>query len=112
MFVWSRIVRDENGEIANQFAVAPDWTVEVLSPGQSQTKVTRNILHCLQHGCLMGWLIDPEEKSVIVFWLDSFGSLRSNRPTAIFDEPEQALLVPAFAEAFQLTVGELFDWLM
>ncbi len=103
MFVWSRIVRDENGEIANQFEVAPDWTVEVLSPGQSQTKVTRNILHCLQHGCLMGWLIDSEEKSVIVFWPD--------RPTAIFDEPEQALPVPAFAEAFQLTVEELFGWL-
>ena len=104
VFVGSRIVRDENGEIANQFEVAPDWTIEVLSPGQSQTKVTRNILHCLQHGCLMGWLIDPEEKTVIVFWPD--------RPTQIFDEPEQALPVPAFAEAFQLTVEELFGWLM
>ncbi|NJN30212.1 MAG: hypothetical protein HC824_07055 [Synechococcales cyanobacterium RM1_1_8] len=47
--------------------------------------------------------IDPEEKSVIVYWPD--------RPTEIFDDPAQQLPVPAFAEAFQLTLGELFDWL-
>jgi hypothetical protein len=31
-----------------------------------KTKVTKKILHCLDHGCLLDWLIDPDERSVIV----------------------------------------------
>ena len=67
VFEWSRILRDENGEIANAFDRAPSWTIEILSPGQSHTKVTKNILHCLEYGSEMGWLIDPEEKAVLVY---------------------------------------------
>jgi Uma2 family endonuclease len=54
VFVWSRIPRDEKGEVANTFHVAPDWRIEILSPDQSQTKLTKNILHCLRHGSHMG----------------------------------------------------------
>ncbi|MGI0490925.1 Uma2 family endonuclease [Alkalinema pantanalense CENA528] len=43
VFAWARIPRDPTGEIANAFAIAPDWTIEILSPDQSQTKVTKNI---------------------------------------------------------------------
>ena len=43
VFIWNRIPCDENGEIANVFPLAPDWTIEILSPGQSHTKVTKNI---------------------------------------------------------------------
>jgi Uma2 family endonuclease len=67
VFTWERIPRKENGCVANVFAIAPDWTIEILSPDQSQTKVTKNILHCLKHGTQMGWLIDPEEQSVFVY---------------------------------------------
>ena len=49
VFDWDRIPRDDNGKVANVFALAPDWTIEILSPEQSQTKVVRNILHCLSH---------------------------------------------------------------
>lgn len=31
VFVWSRIPRDENGEVANTFCLPPDWTIEILS---------------------------------------------------------------------------------
>lgn len=104
VFIWSRIARDADGEIANEFELAPDWTVEVLSPNQSQTKVTRNILHCLKHGAVMGWLIDPQERCILVFWPD--------RPTEIIDDLSQTLPVPTFATAWQLTLRELFDWLL
>ncbi len=70
VFTNDRIPRDENGDIANVFAISPDWTIEILSPDQSQTKVTKNILHCLQHGMQMGWLIDPAERSVFVYSSD------------------------------------------
>jgi Uma2 family endonuclease len=104
VFTWSRIPRQETGGVANVFAVAPDWTIEILSPDQSQTKVTKNILHCLKHGTQMGWLIDPSEQCVFVYLPD--------QPTAFFDEPDARLPVPEFAREFNLTVAGLFDWLM
>ncbi|NEP20116.1 MAG: Uma2 family endonuclease [Leptolyngbya sp. SIO4C1] len=104
VFTWDRIPRDENGEIANAFATAPDWTVEILSPDQSQTKVTKNILHCLKHGTQMGWLIDPDEQTVFVY--------RPKQETEVFDEPDQVLAMPAFVGELRLTVKELFDWLV
>ncbi len=103
VFASDRIPRDENGDIANVFVIAPDWTIEVLSPDQSQTKVTKNILHCLQHGTQMGWLIDPAERSVLVYSAD--------RSIQIFDEESDGLPVPEFAKDFHLTIGDLFRWL-
>ena len=103
VFVWEKIPRDQSGEVANVFAIAPDWTIDIFSPDQSRTKVTKNILHCLKHGAQLGWLIDPKEQSVFVFLPD--------RPPEIFDEPEAQLLVPDFAKNFNLTLGELFSWL-
>nr|WP_019499917.1 Uma2 family endonuclease [Pseudanabaena sp. PCC 6802] len=44
IFTWDRIPRDRDGKVANVFSLAPDWTIEILSPEQSQTKVVRNIL--------------------------------------------------------------------
>jgi Uma2 family endonuclease len=103
VFLWGRIPRQENGKVANVFSIAPDWTIEILSPDQSQTKVTKNILHCLQHGTQMGWLIDPDEQSVFVYLPD--------RPTAVYDEPGTRLPVPEFASYFNLSVEGLFGWL-
>jgi Uma2 family endonuclease len=104
VFIWSRISRDENGEIANIFQMAPDWTIEILSPDQSQTKVTKNILHCLDCGSEMGWSIDPEEKTVLVY--------RPKQQTLVFDLSEQQLPVPTFAADVKLTVAEVFNWLL
>jgi Uma2 family endonuclease len=103
VFTWSRIPRDETGDIANTFDAAPDWVIEILSPEQSPTKVTKNILHCLKHGCAMGWLIDPEDRSIVVY--------PAGQQAVFFDEAAQVILVPEFAGEMQLTVGELFGWL-
>lgn len=104
VFAWGRIPRDENGEIGNVFQLAPDWTIEILSPDQSVTKVTKNILHCLKHETQMGWLIDPDEQTVFVYL--------PKRQTEVFDEPQELLPVPSFASELQLTVGDLFGWLL
>ncbi|MBW4472900.1 MAG: Uma2 family endonuclease [Stenomitos rutilans HA7619-LM2] len=104
VFIWQRIPRDADGTVANVFHLAPDWTIKILSPDQRQTKVTRNILHCLQHGTQMGWLIDPEEKSVLVY--------TPPNQVAVFDEPDDRLPVPDFATGLQLTVGTVFGWLL
>lgn len=103
VITWARIPRDDDGKVANVFAIAPDWTIEILSPDQSQTKVVRNILYCLSHGTQMGWLIDPEEELVFVYLAD--------RTISVFEEKNGLLPVPEFAASLQLTVGQLFSWL-
>jgi Uma2 family endonuclease len=103
VFVSERIPRKENGGIDNVFSIAPDWTIEILSPDQRQTKVTKNILYCLKYGTQMGWLIDPDERSILVYQPD--------QPTMLYDEPNISLPMPAFATDFKLTVEGLFDYL-
>jgi Uma2 family endonuclease len=103
VFAWERIPLDEKGNIANAFNTYPDWIIEILSPQQKTTQVTRNILHCLNHGTSLGWLIDPEECNVIVY---------PQQQQPIFLEAEQDILpVPPLASNLQLTLGQLFDCL-
>lgn len=104
VFTWRRIPRDQNGEVANTFPTAPDWTIEILSPDQSQTKVTKNILHCLNHGTQMGWLIDPDEQTIFVYL--------PKQQIEVFDQSEQKLPVPSFANGLNLSVGLVFGWLL
>ncbi len=51
----------------------------------------------------MGWLIDPEEELIFVYF--------SDLTLAMFEGASEQLPVPPFAEAFSLTLGELFSWL-
>lgn len=104
VFSWQNIPRDDNGEIANTFNTAPDWTIEILSPDQNQTKVVKNILHCLDHGTQLGWLIDPSEKLIFAYF--------PKQQPAFFELDTDVLPVPEFAQSFQLTLGELFGWLL
>ncbi|ELS00472.1 hypothetical protein Xen7305DRAFT_00001730 [Xenococcus sp. PCC 7305] len=104
VFTWDRIPRDEDGAIADSFEVAPNWTIEILSPEQSQTRVTKNILHCLDNGTKLGWLIDPGERSLFAYY--------PQQQFAFFEDANDVLPVPDFASSFQLTLGELFGWLM
>jgi Uma2 family endonuclease len=103
VFAWQRIPLDENGDVANVFPAAPDLTIEILSPDQSQTKVTGNILHCLKHGSKLGWLIDPDERSVIVY--------PPGQQPELLAEPHLVLPVPEFIAELRLTVGDVFGWL-
>ncbi len=70
IFRWARIPFEADGDIANVFEVAPDWTIEILSPDQKDTKVIRNILHCLNYGTSLGWLIYPDERIILAFPAD------------------------------------------
>ena len=103
VFCWERLPVDENGTLANAFDAQPDWTIEILSPEQSSTRVTSNILHCLASGCQLGWLIDPGEALVQVYAPD--------KALVSLENPDAILPVPEFAAGLKLTVGQVFGWL-
>lgn len=103
VFAWERIPIDEDGDVANVFKAHPDWTIEILSPDQSQTKVTGNILHCLKHGSRLGWLIDADERSVLVY--------PPRQQPELLQEPTEVLPVPDLVVELRLTVEDLFGWL-
>ncbi|CAD5921789.1 hypothetical protein PCC9214_00707 [Planktothrix tepida] len=103
VFVWDRIPLDEDGDIANTFNAHPDWTIEILSPEQSTTKVTQKILHCLNSGCQMGWLIVPEEKSIFVY--------PSGQQPIFLEELDAVIPVPEFISNLTLTLRDIFSWL-
>ena len=63
---WNRIQLNEIGEPVDNFEQAPEWTIEILSPDQKANRVIDNILHCLQNGCHLGWLIDPDDYSILI----------------------------------------------
>jgi Uma2 family endonuclease len=101
VFHWSRIPLSATGQIANRFETHPDWSIEILSPEQSQTKVLANLLHCIQDGSELGWLIDPEEESVLILLPEQrIQLLRGDSSLPILNGVD-----------LSLTVAELFGWL-
>jgi Uma2 family endonuclease len=103
IFQSNRVPRLPNGRVANTFDIYPDWTIEILSPGQSATKVLKNIRHCLDYGSQMGWLINPEDESIFI------GEASSQ--FAILDGDNSQLPMPEFAVGLSLTIGDIFGWL-
>jgi Uma2 family endonuclease len=102
VFRWQRIPRTDSGRIANRFELHPDWAIEIVSPGQSHTKVLDNLLHCSANGTELGWLIDSDEESILV--VDESQRLRIFRGEAI---------APTLPELnFSMTAQQIFSWLM
>lgn len=98
----TQIPVDADGEIVSTgLEFAPPWVIEILSPDQNQTRVTRKILHLLRQGTQMGWLIDPEERVVLVY-----------RRDRLPDELAEAAPLPCLEGVdLPLTAEALFGWL-
>ena len=99
---WDNIIFDEFGVPLDDVEIAPDWTIEILSPGQSANRVTGNILYAMEHGCEMGWLVDPDDESVLVF--------HAGRSPILF-EGETPLPVLSKLPEMRLSVATIFSWL-
>ncbi|WP_370583720.1 hypothetical protein [Oxynema sp. CENA135] len=54
VFRSARIPTDRNREVANRFDLHPAWTIEILSPNSSHTRVVLSLLHCLDFSTEMG----------------------------------------------------------
>ena len=70
VFRWERIPLDKSGQVANHFQIYPDWAIEILSPDQRQNKVLANLLHYVDHGTELGWLLDLKDENILVLSCD------------------------------------------
>ncbi len=52
----------------------------------------------------MGWLIDPDEQTVFVY--------RPKQEPEVLDDPNAVVLAPSFASELQMTIQDLFAWLL
>lgn len=101
VFRWDRIPRKSSGRVANRFEIHPDWAIEILSPDQRQNKVLANLLHCVDNGTELGWLLDPEDKNILVVL-----------PERRIQILESSQIVPVLSGIdLNLTVAQIFDWL-
>ncbi|WP_192901147.1 MULTISPECIES: Uma2 family endonuclease [Okeania] len=102
VFAWQRIPTKANGRIENRFEIAPDWVIEILSPDQSSNQLINKILFCLNNGTQLGWLIDSEDESVVIFQPNQQPEIRYNSDNL----PVLNLLTD-----WQLSIADLFSWL-
>lgn len=101
VFRWERIPRLASGRIANRFEIHPDWAIEILSPDQNQAKVLGKLLHCSRNGTELGWLMYPEEESILAVFPGQRVELYANN----------AQLPILNGIELELTVQTVFGWL-
>jgi Uma2 family endonuclease len=98
---WDRIPVNDVGEVEDNFTLAPDWSIEILSPNQTVTRVIDNLLHCLRYGSELGWMIDPDDASIVVFSPQKEPDIyRGDRLLKLINGVEVSL-----------TAKEIFGWL-
>ncbi|MBW4453415.1 MAG: Uma2 family endonuclease [Nostoc indistinguendum CM1-VF10] len=102
VFNWSRLIVDEDGEIANKFETYPDWIIEILSPDQFPNRVIDKIIFCINHGTKLGWFIDSNDKSVMVFQPNKLPEVKYNN---------DKLTVLDVLTDWQITPADIFSWL-
>lgn len=102
VFEWQRIPLDGKGRITNKFEITPDWIIEILSPEQSPNRVIRKITFSIQNGAKLGWLLDADDESIMIFEPNKLPELK---------EKQDVLPVLSVLENWQLTVADVFSWL-
>jgi Uma2 family endonuclease len=102
VFTWENIPLDDKGAIKDEIEIAPNWTIEILSPKQSSTLVINNILFCLNYGTELGWLIDPQERLIMIFQQGVQPEIKQN---------QDKLPVLNRLDNLQLSVQDVFSWL-
>ena len=101
IFLWQRISFTPTGEVPDNFELPPDWAIEILSPEQKANKVIGNVLYCLNHGTRLGWFVDPDDLSILVFL--------PNQQPILLQGREFLPVLPEIELA--LTVEHVFSWL-
>ena len=62
-----RVPRDAHGQVAEYFTTPPDVAVEILSPGQSRTRLMARSRWYVAHGVRLAVFADPRRRVVRLF---------------------------------------------
>jgi Uma2 family endonuclease len=101
VFQWQNIPFLADGEMPDNFNLAPDLIIEILSPDQNANKVIGNILHSLQHGSKLGWFLDPSDRSILTF--------KPNQQPILMTDCDRLPILETIP--LELTVEAIFSWL-
>lgn len=63
--------------------------------------MTGNILHCLKHGSQVGWLIEPDDASVLIF--------QPHKQPDLCQDADYLTVLDGIEIEF--TVKQIFEWL-
>jgi Uma2 family endonuclease len=78
----------------------PEVVVEVLSPSNSTREMNRKIIQYLRRGIPFVWVVDPEDKSMMVY--------RPNQNPEIL-EGDQTIESPLAPEGFVAKISQFFE---
>jgi Uma2 family endonuclease len=93
---------DSEGVLVNETFRPPDIHVEIASPDQPAKRNRERLQFSTANGCPLGWLIDPERRTVEVFRADG-SHIRIPHDGALEGEP----VLPGY----RVTVATVFGWL-
>ena len=101
-----RVPRDAHGQVAEYFTTPPDVVVEIVSPGQSKTRLLARCRWYVAQGARLAILADPRRRVVRLFRPGA--ESRDMRGSDLLDLSD-------VLSGFTLTVDELFaplsaDW--
>ena len=72
---------------------APDWIIEILSPGNSKKEMREKYAVYEESGVREYWIVDPQNELILVYILDENGLYRGLRPF-VTDDVLQSQTVP------------------
>ncbi|AFY33477.1 Uma2 family endonuclease [Calothrix sp. PCC 7507] len=101
VFRWERIIKTASGRLANRFEIHPDWAIEILSPDQKLKKVLSKLLHCSRNGSELGWLLNPEDESVLAVF--------SGQRVELYEGADKLPVIEGIE--LELTAEQVFGWL-
>jgi len=96
------VTRPDFAEIKSVYwEITPDLIVEVLSPTDRPGKTDRRVKQYLKRGIPLVWVVDPEDRNVIVY--------AQNQESKTLDETDE-LTGDGILPGFACKVGDFFAW--
>ena len=100
VYTWGRLPRDPDGELADDNVEPPDIAIEIVSPGQSASKLLQRCRWYVDNGVRIALLVNRRDRSVT--------RVRPGGDTMVLRGPDRIDLDPVLPD-FAPTVQELFD---
>ena len=101
-FSWNRLPLGSDRRLLDRVTTPPDWSIEILSPGQTVSKLSARLNRLIAKGIRLGWLIQPGQSRVSIF--------RPGQPVGVVTTGDILDADPVLP-GFRLAVADLFGWL-